>query len=292
LTRNLLACLAVAAASWGEVAGAGGDAAAALGGKYTALAEGLVGNPFRRPLILDSAESTQELAGDIYARVDHPLAEVSAALAKPENWCDVLILHINIKHCRASAASASSLLAVSIGKKYDQPLGEAYRIEFAHRVVAATPEYLEVELTAERGPLGTSNYRIRLQALALDGGRTFLHFAYAYSFGLAGRLAMEAYLATAARDKVGFTVIGSQPDGQPEVVRGVRGVVERNNMRYFLAIDAYLGAAGGAPNERVEKRLQAWFDATEKYPRQLHEIDRAAYLEMKRAEVLRQKTLP
>jgi len=86
-------------------------------------------------------------------------------------------------------------------------------------------------------------------------------------------------------------VIGKQEDGKPIYIDGVRGVVERNTMRYYLAIDAFLGAASAPPAARLEKRLQSWFNAVEQYPRQLHELDRAAYLEMKRAEHKRQQTL-
>ena len=68
---------------------------------------------------------------------------------------------------------------------------------------------------------------------------------------------------------------------------GVRGVVERNTMRYYLAIDAYLDAPG--PQGR-EKRLGEWFDDTERYARQLHEMDRDDYLAMKRSEFQRLQT--
>ena len=71
----------------------------------------------------------------------------------------------------------------------------------------------------------------------------------------------------------------------------MRGLVERNTMRYYLAIDSFLGTGGAAPAARFEKNLQAWFTAVERYPRQLHEMDRDAYLEMKRAEYLRQQTV-
>ncbi len=91
------------------------------------------------------------------------------------------------------------------------------------------------------------------------------------------------------RPKVGFTVIGKQADGQPDYIGGVRGLVERNTMRYYLAIDIFLGAAHTAPAAQFEKRLQNWFTAVERYPRQLHEMDRGEYLVMKRAEYLRQQ---
>jgi hypothetical protein len=56
-------------------------------------------------------------------------------------------------------------------------------------------------------------------------------------------------------------------------------------MRYYLAIDAYLGSLSAPPQERVDRRFAAWFDATERYPRQLHEIEEAEYLAMKRKEI-------
>jgi hypothetical protein len=79
------------------------------------------------------------------------------------------------------------------------------------------------------------------------------------------------------------------PGAEPQYIGGVRGMVERNTMRYYLAIEAYLGALAAPPAAQLERRLQAWFDATEKYPRQLRELDRAAYLEMKQREYRRQQ---
>lgn len=94
---------------------------------------------------------------------------------------------------------------------------------------------------------------------------------------------------TSCSNKVGFTVIGKRADGQPDSIRGVRARMERNTMRYFLAIDPCLGAARASPATPLEKRLQNWFTAVDQYPWQLHEIDRGAYLEMKRAEYVRQQ---
>ena len=39
--------------------------------------------------------------------------------------------------------------------------------------------------------------------------------------------------------------------------------------------------------ERVDKRINDWFAATEKYPRQLHEMDRGEYVAMKKKEATR-----
>jgi hypothetical protein len=264
-------------------------AAASLHRQYAALGEKLQHNPFQRKLYLESSESSNGLKGDIYALVDYPFSIVSTALNDPENWCDVLILHINTKYCHATIDKTRTALMVSIGKKTAQPLEDAYPIEFSYRVSALSANYLEVQLNAEKGPMSTSQYRIQLQAVPVESGRTFLHLTYSYAYGLSGRLAMQAYLSTIGSDKVGFTVTDRQSNANPEYIGGMRGVVERNTMPYYLAIDAFLGAMASPPALQLQKRLQSWFAGTEQYPRQLHEVDRTAYLDMKRSEYLRQQ---
>jgi hypothetical protein len=102
---------------------------------------------------------------------------------------------------------------------------------------------------------------------------------------VAARLATKAYLATAGRNKVGFTITGQDADGKPVYINGVRGMIERNAMRYYLAVEAYLASLSAPPAEQQEKRLQAWYAATERCPAQLHEMERDDYLAMKRREV-------
>ena len=259
--------------------------------KYTSLADRLQQNPFQRPLYLDSSESDNDIKGDIYAVVDYPYATVYAGLNDPDNWCDVLSLHLNTKYCHATSGKAKTVLQVSIGKKFDQPLADAYQLEFSYRVASATPKYLEIQLSADTGPMDTRDYLIQLQAIPLANGRIFLHMSYFYAYGWVGRIAMKTYLATLGSGKVGFTVTRRQSNGQPEYIRGMRGLVERNAMRYYLAIDAYLGAYSTAPAQQLQKRLQSWFTATEQYPRQLHEMERGEYIDMKLSEYLRQRTL-
>jgi hypothetical protein len=263
--------------------------AVALKAKYTELNEQLLNNQFQRELHLISTESSNNLKGDIYAVVDYPFASVSKALNNPNHWCDVLILHINIKYCHASGSKPSTILKVNLGKKDEQPLAQTYEVEFNYREIMKTTDYFAVELKAANGPLSTHDYRIWIEATPLKNGRTFLHFTYAYAFGFAGRATMQGYLATSARNKVGFTSDGKLPDGQPVFIRGVRGVVERNTMRYYLAIDAYLAALTSPTSKQLEKRLQLWYNSTEQYAVQLHEVERNDYLEMKRREHQRQQ---
>ena len=288
-TAARLFAVALACASVGMVHATDTDAksAATLRARFSVLQDQLSHNQFQRPLYMDSSETPDSVTGDVYALVNYPFATAATALNVPARWCDILMLHINTKYCRASTDSRSSVLQVNIGKKFDQPLDQAYRVDFVYRVAAETPNYLKVTLTAADGPLSTRDYRVILEAVPLENGRTFIHLTYSYAYGFAGKLAMQAYLATIGRGKVGFTVVGKDSGGQPIHIGGTRGVVERNTMRYYLAIDAFLGALSAPPQARLEKSLRDWFAAIERYPRQLHELEQNEYLDMKRKEHLR-----
>lgn len=286
---NWLGCVILACAA--GVALAVPDPAALLRAKHVSLEQELRQNQFKRPLVLASLEAPDRLKGDVYAIVDYPFDAVSAGLNNPDHWCDVMLLHINTKYCHAVTGAAGTTLKINIGKKTPEDLANATRAEFNYQVAAATPEYVEIMLNAKDGPLGTSDYRILLEAVALPNAKTFLHLTYSYATNFAARFAMQTYLGTVGSGKVGFTVVGKRPDGEPDYVGGVRGVVERNTMRYYLAIDTFLETANAPPAARPELRFQSWFTASERYSRQLHEMDRGQYVEMKRAEYSRQQVL-
>jgi hypothetical protein len=242
--------------------------ASSLQARYTQMSEELRNSSYGRPMHIDSTEAAHSLQGDVYAVLDHPFEDVKSALRNPDAWCDIMLLPFNTKAC----AATGNRLAVRIGRKYDQPVEQAYRIDFGFSQVAASATYLKTRLNAAEGPIGTRDYRIEVEAVPLEDKRTFLHMRYSYGFGGVGRFAMQAYLATAGASKVGFTA------------NGVRGAIERNAMRYYLAIDAYLDTMGAPAGQQVDKRINAWFTATERYPRQLHEMDRSTYVTMKRQE--------
>jgi len=267
------------------------DPVATLRAKYASLDQQLQHNQFKRPLVLNSSETPNRVTGDVYAIVDYPFDAVNAGLNDPDHWCDVMIMHLNTKYCHTIPGSSGMALRVNIGKKTPEKLADAARVDFDYRVAAMSPEYLEITLKAKDGPLGTSDYHILLEAVAIPDGKTFLHLTYSYAMNFAGRLAMQTYLGTVGSDKVGFTVTGNRADGRPRYIGGMRGLVERNTMRYYLAINTFLASANMAPAAQPEKRFQAWFTASERYPRQLHEIDRDEYIEMKRAEYSRQQSV-
>lgn len=274
------------------------DSAAALLDKHAALAQPLAHNPFGRPLVLESQEASNRVTGHAYAVLDFPFTAVSAQFKNPHQWCEVMILHLNTKYCRASGPAVANgpltgteTLNVSIGKKTPQALSDASSVNFTFKLADATPQFLAVNLSAREGPMSTSDYRMALRAAALPNGKTFVHLSYAYSYGLAGKLAMQSYLATVGRKKVGFTEVAST-DAGPQLVGGMRGTVERNTMRYYLAMEAFMASLQEPAPAQLGKRLDYWFSATEQYPEQLREVDRASYLSMKRAEYQRQQSAP
>ncbi len=246
-------------------------------------------NPFGRPLFLDSTEGERGVSGEVYAWLAQPFVLVAPSLARPSDWCEILILHPNTKYCRASADESPATLDVRIGTKNDQPLSQARQLAFAYRVTSRGPGYLAVALDAPEGPLDTRDYRIVLEAVPATGGGTVIRLAYAYGYGTAGKVAMQVYLATAGRNKVGFSVAGRDAQGRPVLVGGLRGVVERNTLRYGLAIEAFYGAAALPATVRREQSLRDWFAATERHPRQLYEMPLGDYLVLKRKESARQR---
>ena len=133
---------------------------------------------------------------------------------------------------------------------------------------------------ADEGPLGTSGYEIVLEAMPV-GERTFVALRYAFRPSAASRLATATYLATLGSEKAGFTIVGRRDDGSPEWIGGIRGIVERNAMRNFLALDAWLATCDARDPDRTLRRMAA---LTDQYPAQLVEMPSDDYVAMKRRE--------
>jgi len=263
-----------------------GQDAQSLRARHAALRAALADNPFGRPLYVESSESSGAHKGEIYAVLEQPFNRVGSSLRHAAQWCGVLILQPNVKNCEASNGGAETL-SLFVARKTTDALDQAYRTDFGYAVPAAGADYLHVALNAPEGPFGTTDYRIRFEAAALEANRTFVHLAYSYTLRSTARMGMNMYLATAGRDKIGFSVVDRTPEGQPVYVGGVRGVVERNTMRYYLGLEAYLGTLDAPAAERIDKRLRAFHAALERYPRQLRELELAEYLEIKRRDAQR-----
>jgi hypothetical protein len=188
----------------------------------------------------------------------------------------------NIASCREAGAASGDALRIGLVRRFDDAPDSATPVRFSF-AVRHDERILDVRLQAPDGPLGTRNYRIALQAIPVAGGKSFLHLRYSYEYGWAARLAAQAYLAGAGSGKRGFSVTGEDANGRPRYVDGLRGAVERNAMRCYLAIEAYLGSAQLAAGDRFAASLKQWADAIAQYPRQLREDDIDAYVAAKQA---------
>jgi hypothetical protein len=248
---------------------------------YRALQPRLAASPFGRPLYLESAQQDGQVSGDIYAIVQHPFRQLRTGLDTPAEWCQVLILHVNVKQCNAGPRTVQLV----VGRQRAGAREGAYSIAFAFAVQASSADRFRVALQADKGPLGTREYRMVLETIPIASGNSFLRLSYSYVHGAAAKLAMGTYLRTLGKDKVGFSVTGRTGEGEPIYVGGLRGILERNTMRYYLAIETYLDSASQPPAAREQWRFTAWYAATERYARQLHELTRAEYL-------ARKQTLP
>jgi hypothetical protein len=130
---------------------------------------------------------------DVYGIFDYPLSSVVNVLKVPANWCDIVSLHPNVKACTYRELPGDWLLTFYIGRKVYQPPEGARQVIYHYRKVDQQQGYLDIILSADAGPFGTKDHRMRFEALPLDGGRTFVHVSYAYSDSVALRLAGKVY---------------------------------------------------------------------------------------------------
>jgi len=275
MVRALLCAMLVCAGAQAQDAGA-------LRARHAALQAQLADNPFGRALHVESAASGGAHKGDIYAVIEKPYSVVAPALERPASWCDILTLQVNVKRCDTAAGVGGENLAAYITRKARDPVDSAHRVDFRFDAPSASADYMRVSMSAHSGPVGTRDYQILLEAAPLDPRRTFVRMSYAYTLGAMARFAMDAYLAGAGRDKVGFSVVERLPDGRPVYVDGVRGVIERGAMRYYLAVEAYLDSLAAPPAQRLEARLRNWYAATSRYPQLREQVGPDEYVAMKR----------
>ena len=68
-------------------------------------------------------------------------------------------------------------------------------------------------------------------------------------------------------------------------------MLERNVIRYLFALDAYMQTYNSTGESPMLERAEMWFDATERFPEQLHEVERDDYLRDKAKEYANQQQL-
>lgn len=266
------------------------DAKQQLLDHYQLLSPKLKSSPFNQPIVLESNETNNTIQGDIYAELNYPFDLIRQNLNDPKlgakQWCAVLMLHLNTKYCNTGLKDNKPIITLGLGNKNTDINDSNYEITFNYQSENATADYFNANLSADSGPLGTHDYHMAIQVAKLNNNTSVMHLTYQYAFSAAAKIAMKTYLATIGRNKVGFTKLNNDQvsdskNERNQYIKGVRGVVERNTMRYYLAIGAYLKSLSLPSEQQAQQRFILWFDATEEYPIQLHEIERDEYLLMK-----------
>jgi hypothetical protein len=248
-------------------------------------------NSFGFPLVLESFERDDKVHVDVYGIFDYPFGSVANVLQVPANWCDIVSLHPNVKGCTYKELPGDLQLTFYIGRKAYQPLEDTSQVIYHYRNVYQQRGYLDINLIAGAGPFGTKDHKMRFEALSLDRGRTFVHVSYSYSDSVALRLTQKVYFATFGSGKVGFTVSGTDSNGNPVYIGGPRGAIERNAVRYYFAIQSFMDLLRYPEENRFSMRTSKWYDLTSRYRKQLFELDKKDYLTFKAREHNNQVTL-
>jgi hypothetical protein len=260
------------------------EAAAMLAARHVALADELARSPFSLPLVVRSRDEGAVAEGEIVGLVPHPYAAFAAAFAAPRAFCDVAVLHPNVKGCMPTRVNGEDRVTLYAGRKHYEPTERAYTQEFVATAPQVSDRYLRLVLRAPDGPLDTRDYVFTLEAMPA-GDATFIAVRYAYRSSFASRAATAGYLATAGSGKTGFT---RSESGEP--ARGVRGVVERNAMRHYLALTAVLDTAAIPEEGRIAARLDRYYTLTDRFAAQLREFERTEYVAIKTRELGEQRT--
>lgn len=258
--------------------------------RYQELKPKLAANAYGVPMQLESDTAKGSLIGNVYGIVRHPFESVRAALTKPANWCRIAPQHFNIKACTYQPIDNTCQLNFYAGRKFYEHPEQVFRLNYTWQPAPYQADYFHLVLSAGQGPLDTRDYRIVAEAIPLNEESTFIRFSYSWKYGAWSRLAMNTYLATLGGNKTGLTVLSTDEQGQPIYINGMAAVAERNALRYYLAIQAFLDTSNVQPDQRLLSRLNSWFDMTAQY-RQLFEMDRQDYLSIKTREEQDQQRL-
>jgi hypothetical protein len=274
----LLLVAGVPLAAWGVEGNA-----PRLPDRYQELRDLAKRGPFGVPLSVHSEDSSGQVSAEVYGIIEHPVEAVKAVLSSPASWCEFAPLHLNVKACTFQRQSHETLLTLYLGRKNYQSPDRASSQTYQFAVQAEGPGSLSVTLSASEGIFGTTAHRFQLEAAGVDG-RTIVALRSSYVPSIVTKVITAIYLATVGRNRVGFTREDAGSDGSPRYVKGFRGLVERSAMRYYLAFETFLDFESVPPTHRFEDCINAVYDVMERYPTQLHDMEKAEYLDVKRRE--------
>lgn len=259
------------------IAAAGPDE---LRAHYRELTTNAASNPFGMPLRVQSDEQGGKVSAEVFGVLDQPFAAVTSLLGDARRWCGFLLLNINVKSCTVEQDAAGKWLTLYIAPKEYKTPSEAYKMHYLFRT-SRSAGYIEVFLNADDGPLGTHDNHIYLDAIGIDG-RTLVHLTSTMRLGAVSHIAISTYLATLGRNKIGFSQV---PDasGKLAPVRGLPAMIERNVVRYYLALQVDLETRALPAAGRFDQQMHRWYELTERFA-QLYDLPKADYVANKRRE--------
>jgi hypothetical protein len=256
--------------------------------KYHKIERELDKNTLALPFYVESSVSKNASRVDIYGIINYPFGLIKNEFLVPTDWCDIVLPHPDIRACTYEKMHDTWLLNIYHVDKFSEPLKDAYQMKFVYYVSELQPFYFDIALTADDGPSHTKDHQFELEAIPLNKGTTFIHLRYSFGYSAWGYFLMKIF----GGGKVGFSVIGTDSDGNPVYVSGLGGAVERDVVCYYLAILAYLDTLKVPAEQRFEKRVSQWYDLAALYKKQLlGKMEEEEYLTYKRQERISQQQL-
>ena len=271
---------------WEEIS-YGGDSlrtAESLIDKYHRIEKELETSSLPIPFHLESAVTNNASHADIYGVIKYPFSIVENELQSSPGWCDILLLNPYVRACTYEKADDIPQFTVYEVKRFNELLKDAYQIKFRYRLPELRPAFFDISLAAPWGPFNTTDHRFSLEAVPLDQGTTFIHLEYSFKYTPLAYLAMNEYISVFDRGKAGFTIRSIDRMGNPVYVDGLRGAIERNVVRYYLAILAYMDTLKVPLEQRFEMRISEWYYLTARFKKQLFEMEEEEYLADKRKD--------
>ena len=248
--------------------------------KHNTIEEELAKSPSAVPFFIESSTDKNASIVDVYGTMEYPFQSVQSEFLVPTNWCKILLPHINVRACTYKKVNATWLLNSYNVNEFAEPLEDAYQMKFEYLVSELQQKYFHILLNAPDGPFHTKDHRLELEAIPLDQGRTFIHLRYSFGYSAWVYLVVKLF----GGGKTGFTVVGTDSDGNPVYVEGLRGEVERTVVCYYLAILAYMDTLNDPAEQRFEKRISRWYDFASRYKKQLIEMGKETYFTSKRQD--------
>lgn len=239
----------------------------------------LIKQPF--PIQVESEASDESSRVAISAVIPVSFAELSDFYRDDQRWCRGFFANVYVKACYKKPQQVR--LFYDNNDEY-HALDDAFRFDYKVENQSLDASHLLISLISKDGPLGTHDYLLQLEAEPYAESKSIIRLVYKNSYGFVARSALYIYLKTLGSDKIGFS---HDADGKP--IQGIRGILERNAMRYVLSLSAYF--MNRQPGKPLQTTLKNWHDYASLFQKQLQEIPWADYRQLKLQEFKDQKKL-